>query len=82
MGRYMKKWRDVWALFIVVLFITVFFYRQIFLGQVFYCCDNLLINIPSKLFLLMRCGEISCGIRTFSPGAHFLRILTLRFCTQ
>lgn len=40
----------LWILFFALIF--VFFYRQIFGGEVIYCCDNLLINIPSKLFLV------------------------------
>ncbi|MBI3577693.1 hypothetical protein HY086_06675 [Candidatus Gottesmanbacteria bacterium] len=40
---------------VLLLFITltgVFFWRQIFGGEVIYCCDNFLINIPSKVFLI------------------------------
>ncbi len=36
--------------FIVVLWL-VFFWRQIGGGEVWYCCDNLLVNVPSKVFL-------------------------------
>lgn len=36
--------------FIVLL--SIFFYREIFLQSVIYCCDNFLINIPSKVFFI------------------------------
>lgn len=36
----------------------IFFWRQIIVGEVWYCCDNLLINIPSKVFLA---GELRQG---------------------
>lgn len=29
----------------------IFFWRQIIGGEVWYCCDNLLINVPSKVFM-------------------------------
>ena len=35
----------------------VFFARQLFFGEVFYCCDNLLVNIPSKVFLIEELGH-------------------------
>lgn len=35
-----------------LLFFCLFFYRKIFLGEVLYCCDNFLITIPSKVFLI------------------------------
>src|SRR3989344_5254814 len=37
------------ASFVVLLFI--FFFRQIVFDKVLYCCDNLTINVPSKVFL-------------------------------
>lgn len=37
---------------ILIAFWLVFFWRQIAGGEVWYCCDNLLINIPSKVFLV------------------------------
>ncbi|MBI3956024.1 hypothetical protein HY339_02110 [Candidatus Gottesmanbacteria bacterium] len=36
---------------ILIVFWLVFFWRQIVGGEVWYCCDNLLVNIPSKVFL-------------------------------
>lgn len=39
-----------WSL-LILLFI-VFFYRQLFFGEVFYCCDNLTIIIPSRKLLI------------------------------
>lgn len=39
-----------WFIFILIFF-GIFFVREIFTGHVYYCCDNLLINIPSQMFL-------------------------------
>ena len=39
-------------IFLIILFWLIFFWRQIFGGEVWYCCDNLLINVPSKVFLV------------------------------
>lgn len=36
---------------VLISFWLFFFWRQIVGGEVWYCCDNLLINIPSKVFL-------------------------------
>lgn len=41
----------------VVVLVSVFFYREIFLNRVIYCCDNFLINIPSKVFLVEELGQ-------------------------
>ncbi len=38
--------------FILALLLVIFFFRQIFSGEVIYCCDNLSINIPSKIYLI------------------------------
>lgn len=37
-------------LLLVSLFFIFFFFPQLFNDHVFYCCDNLLINIPTKIF--------------------------------
>lgn len=44
----MKRFASIVVLIILWLF---FFWRQIIGGEVWYCCDNLLINVPSKVFL-------------------------------
>jgi len=36
---------------ILIAFRLIFFWRQIAGEEVWYCCDNLLVNIPSKVFL-------------------------------
>lgn len=45
----MKRFAPI--LLLVTLWV-VFFGRQIAGGEVWYCCDNLLINVPSKVFLV------------------------------
>jgi hypothetical protein len=42
----------------IFVFWLIFFREQIFLGKVFYCCDNFLINVPAKIFLA---SEIKSG---------------------
>src|SRR3989338_5154741 len=37
---------------VLIAFWFIFFWRQIAGGEVWYCCDNLLINIPSKVFMV------------------------------
>ncbi len=44
----MKRFLPFVAIIIVWL---IFFWPQIAGGQVWYCCDNLLINVPSKVYL-------------------------------
>ncbi len=39
------------TIIILIIFWLLFFWRQIVGGEVWYCCDNLLVNIPSKVFL-------------------------------
>lgn len=36
---------------VLIILWLAFFWRQIVGGEVWYCCDNLLVNIPSKVFL-------------------------------
>lgn len=43
---------------ILILLWLIFFWRQIVDGEVWYCCDNLLVNIPAKVFLAR---ELSSG---------------------
>lgn len=43
---------------LLVALFGVFFGKQITGGEVWYCCDNLLINVPSKVFLIR---ELSLG---------------------
>lgn len=43
---------------ILIVFWLIFFWRQIIGGEVWYCCDNLLVNIPSKVFLV---SELKAG---------------------
>ena len=43
---------------VIVLIWVIYFWRQIAGGDVWYCCDNLLINVPSKVFLVR---ELSRG---------------------
>ena len=40
------------TVFTFIVLFALFFWRQIFAGEVLYCCDNLLINIPSKVYLV------------------------------
>lgn len=47
MGRHSR-----FAIGILVVLWLLFFWRQIAGGEVWYCCDNLLVNIPSKVFLV------------------------------
>jgi len=47
------------ALIAGILLITVFFYRQILFGEVVYCCDNLTLNLPAKLWFI---DELKQGI--------------------
>lgn len=67
----------LWILFFALIF--VFFYRQIFGGEVVYCCDNLLINIPSKLFLIeaLRHGRFPLWNPYIFSGSPFLADLNL-----
>ncbi len=37
---------------LLILLVIIFFMKQLFFGEVFYCCDNLAINIPSKVFFI------------------------------
>lgn len=46
------------ALGVLIVLWFFFFGRQIVGGEVWYCCDNLLVNIPSKVFLA---GELMKG---------------------
>lgn len=75
----MEKRRNLAVIFVFILLIAVFFYRQIFLGQVFYCCDNLLINIPSKLFLVseLRQGRFPLWNPYIFSGSPFLADINL-----
>ncbi|MEK7119714.1 MAG: YfhO family protein [Patescibacteria group bacterium] len=75
----MEKRRNFVVLIVFILLIAVFFYRQIFLGQVFYCCDNLLINIPSKLFLVdeLRQGRFPLWNPYIFSGSPFFADINL-----
>ena len=75
-GETMKK-QSIFITFLVL--IGVFFYRQIFLGEVIYCCDNLLINIPSKLFLIeeLRQGRFPLWNPYLFSGSPFFADLNL-----
>jgi len=44
---------------LLILLVIIFFMKQLIFGEVFYCCDNLAINIPSKIFLI---EELKKGI--------------------
>ncbi len=39
---------------LLILFVIIFFAKQVFFGEVFYCCDNIAINVPSKIFLIQQ----------------------------
>lgn len=43
----MKRWTPI---VVLITLWFVFFWRQILGGEVWYCCDNLLINIPARVF--------------------------------
>lgn len=72
----MKK-HTIFIIFLVL--IGVFFYRQVIGGEVVYCCDNLLINIPSKLFLVdeLRQGRFPLWNPYLFSGSPFLADLNL-----
>jgi hypothetical protein len=43
---------------VLVLLWLIFFKNEIFFGKIFYCCDNLLINVPQRIFEI---SEIKSG---------------------
>ncbi|MBI5449258.1 YfhO family protein [Candidatus Gottesmanbacteria bacterium] len=75
----MKIKYNLAVMFISMSLVAGFYYRQIFLGQVFYCCDNLLINIPSKLFLIaeLRQGRFPFWNPYIFSGSPFLADINL-----
>lgn len=62
-----------------ILLIVVFFFRQIFGGEVWYCCDNLLINIPARVFQIeeFRKGTIPLDNPYIFSGTPFLADINL-----
>ncbi len=46
----MKRQSIFLLLIMFFLFFSIFFYRQIAFDEIVYCCDNLLINIPARIF--------------------------------
>ena len=63
-----------WILIIFAVLVGIFFFQQILGGEVIYCCDNLLINIPSKLFLVeqLRQGVFPLWNPYIFSGSPFL----------
>ncbi len=72
-----KKFTGVLCLFVIML--MVFFWRQVFGGEVIYCCDNFLINIPSKVFLIeeLRQGRFPLWNPYIFSGTPFFADLNL-----
>ena len=64
---------------ILIAFWLVFFWRQIAGGEVWYCCDNLLINIPSKVFLAqeLRQGRFPLNNPYLFSGTPFFADINL-----
>jgi hypothetical protein len=60
-------------------FFFIFFHRQIFFDEVLYCCDNLLINIPAKIFWAKRIlsGELPLINPYLFSGSPFLADINL-----
>ncbi len=40
------------SIILFIVLIAIFFYRELFLNRVIYCCDNFLINVPAKVYLI------------------------------
>ncbi len=64
---------------LLVLFVIIFFYKQVFFGEVFYCCDNIAINIPSKVFLIeeLKQGKFPLWNPYILSGTPFLADINL-----
>lgn len=64
---------------LAVIFVGIFFYKQIHGREVFYCCDNLAINIPSKVFLTeeLRSGRFPIRNPYILSGSPFLADINL-----
>lgn len=55
--RYLNVLKRYGAIIVLTLCFFVFFFSLIVGGKVFFCCDNLLINIPAKVFLASELAE-------------------------
>lgn len=64
---------------LLILFIIIFFNKQLFFGEVFYCCDNIAINVPSKVFLIeeLRHGRFPLWNPYILSGSPFLADINL-----
>jgi len=64
---------------LLILFVVIFFIKQLFFGEVFYCCDNLAINIPSKVFLVeqLKHGKFPIWNPYILSGSSFLADINL-----
>ncbi len=73
------KLKNYWFLIIFFLVFIGFFFRQIFLSEVFYCCDNLLINIPAKIYWAQSilAGKFPIDNPYLFSGTHFLADINL-----
>ncbi len=62
-----------------LVLISIFFFRQLWLGEVIYCCDNLTINLPARVFLIesLRRGEFPLWNPYILSGSPFLADLNL-----
>ena len=63
----------------ILLLFAIFFFRQIFGGEVWYCCDNLLINIPARKFQIeeLRLGRFPLENPYIFSGTPFLADINL-----
>lgn len=50
--RYLKQHKTIMVLAIYLFLFLLFFYKPAVKGEVFYCCDNLLLNLPIRAFLM------------------------------
>ncbi|MDP1721964.1 MAG: YfhO family protein [Candidatus Gottesmanbacteria bacterium] len=66
-------------IFVIIMFWLIFFWRQIVGGEVWYCCDNLLINIPSKVFLVaeLKQGRLPISNPYIFSGSLFFADINL-----
>ena len=64
---------------ILLLLWCIFFNRILFFGENLYCCDNFLINLPSKLFLIdqLKLGHLPLWNPYLFSGTPFLADINL-----
>lgn len=71
------KARNIFFVFLILL--LIFFYKSFLFHQVIYCCDNLTLNIPSKLLLVeyLKRGQFPLWNPTIFSGVPFFADLNL-----